>query len=139
VFDDHHKPCGLISLPSRSFLRCISSSTTILSRLFRTGEVFWKTPKGGPSGHLQRTVCDTRVTLGQEHCKSTSLHYGSSDGEASTIGDQARTIRPQAQTVRSLKNQKNPKETGSVKFIFSVLADRPRCTAGPSATGLSDI
>jgi hypothetical protein len=44
-----------------------------------------------------------------------------------------------ARTVRSLKNQKNPKATGSVKCIFSVLADRPGCTTGLSATSLSDI
>jgi hypothetical protein len=28
---------------------------------------------------------------------------------------------------------------GSVKCIFSILADRPVCTTGPSATALSDI
>jgi hypothetical protein len=37
------------------------------------------------------------------------------------------------------RNQRNPKVTGSVKFIFSVLADRPGSTAGPSTTSLSDI
>jgi hypothetical protein len=37
------------------------------------------------------------------------------------------------------KPEKTPKVTGSVKFIFSVLADRPGCTIGPSATILSDI
>jgi hypothetical protein len=52
---------------------------------------------------------------------------------------QARTIWPQARTVRSLKNQKNPKVTGSIKFIFSVLVDRPGCTTGPSTIALSDI
>jgi hypothetical protein len=35
-------------------------------------------------------------------------------------------------------NQKNPKVMSSIKFIFSVLADSPGCTAGPSATALSD-
>jgi hypothetical protein len=53
--------------------------------------------------------------------------------------DQARTVRPQALTIRSLKNQKNPKVSGSVKCIFSVLADRPGCTTRPSATALSNI
>jgi hypothetical protein len=33
----------------------------------------------------------------------------------------------------------NPKVTGSVKRIFSVLADHPGCTTGRSATTLSDI
>jgi hypothetical protein len=37
------------------------------------------------------------------------------------------------------ENQKNPKVTGSVKWIISVLADRPRCTTGPSATVVPDI
>ena len=37
------------------------------------------------------------------------------------------------------ENQKNPKVTGSVKCIFSVLTDRPGCTIGPSVTALSDI
>ena len=74
------------------------------------------------------------------------LHYGLSDGEASIALDQARTVRPQARTVqpqawtvRPVKNQKNPKVTGSVKCIFSVLADRPGCTTGPSTTALSNI
>jgi hypothetical protein len=93
----------------------------------------------GLSGPLRRTVRDTRVTLGQEHCKNTRLHYGASDGEANTVRDQARTVRPQARTVRPVKTQKNPKVTGSVKCIFSALVDRPGCTNGPSATTLSDI
>jgi hypothetical protein len=38
-----------------------------------------------------------------------------------------------------VKNQKNPKVPGSVKFIFSVLADRLGCTVGPFMTALSDI
>jgi hypothetical protein len=38
-----------------------------------------------------------------------------------------------------VKPEKNPKVTGSVKFIFSVLVDHPGCTAGPSVTALSDI
>jgi hypothetical protein len=68
--------------------------------------------------------------------QNTHLHYGLSEGEESIVRDQAQTVRPQARTVRSLKN---PKVTGSVKCIFSVLADRLGCTAGPSATALSDI
>jgi hypothetical protein len=35
-----------------------------------------------PSGPLRRTVRGTKVTLGQEHYKNTSLHYGPSDREA---------------------------------------------------------
>jgi hypothetical protein len=64
--------------------------------------------------------------------KKYRLHYGLSEGEASII-------RYQARTVRSLKNQKNLKVMCSVKCIFSVLADRPGCTAGPSVAALSDI
>jgi hypothetical protein len=93
----------------------------------------------GLSGPLRRTVRDNRVSVRQEHCKNTSQHYGPSGGEASTVRDQARTVRPQARTVRSLKNQKNLKVMGSVKFIFSILADRSGCTTGPSATTLSNI
>jgi hypothetical protein len=58
----------------------------------------------------------------------THLHYGLFEGEESTVRNQAQTVRPQARTVRSLKTHKNPKVTGSVKYIFSVLADRPGCT-----------
>jgi hypothetical protein len=32
-----------------------------------------------------------------------------------------------------------PEGDGLVKCIFSVLADRPGCTTGPSVTALSDI
>jgi hypothetical protein len=71
--------------------------------------------------------------------KNTHLYCGLSEGEESTIRDQARAIWPQAWTVRSLKNQKNPKVTGSVKCIFSVVADRPGCTVELSVTTLSDI
>jgi hypothetical protein len=46
---------------------------------------------------------------------------------------------PQERTVLPLKNQKNPKVLGSVKFMFSVLEDRPGCTARPSATAVSNI
>jgi hypothetical protein len=110
------------------------SKSTVWNTIDYSGQekLFGKTPKRGPSGPLRRTVRDTRVTLGQEHCKNTRLHYEPSDGEASTVRDQARTVRP-------VKTQKNPKVTGSVKYIFSVLADRLGCTIGPSATTLSDI
>jgi hypothetical protein len=74
-----------------------------------------------------------------ETMKNLHLHYGLSEGEESTVRDQARTVQPQARIVCSLKNQKNPKVTGSVKCIFSVLADRPGCTARLSTTALSDI
>jgi hypothetical protein len=86
----------------------------------------------GPFGPLRRTIRGTRVSLRQEHCKKHSLHYGLSEGEASIARDQA-------WIVRSLKNQKTLKVTGSEKCIFRVLMDRPGCTAGPSATALSDI
>jgi hypothetical protein len=102
-------------------------------------KLFGKTPKRGPSGSLRRTVHDIRVTIGQEHCKNTRLHYGPSDREASTVRDQTRTVRPQAWTVRSVENQKNPKVTSSVKCIFSVLVGRPGCTTGPFTTALSNI
>jgi hypothetical protein len=110
------------------------SKSTVRNTVDYSGQekLFGKTPKRGPSGPLRRTVHDIRVTLGQEQCKNTRLHYGPSDGEASTIQDQARTVRP-------VKTQKNPKVTGSVKCIFSVLADHPGCTTGPSAIALSDI
>jgi hypothetical protein len=38
-----------------------------------------------------------------------------------------------------IENQRNLKVMGSVKFIFSILTDRPGCMDGPSATDLSDI
>jgi hypothetical protein len=101
------------SLPSWSFHRCISSSTTILKSIVRNTvdysgheKLFGKSPKRGPFGPLRRTVRDTRVSLGQNQCKNTSLHYGPSDGKTSTVRGQARTVQPQARTVRSVKNQK---------------------------------
>jgi hypothetical protein len=48
----------------------------------------------GPSQPLLRTVRDTRVSIGQEHYKKHSLHCGLSEGETSTVRDQARTVRP---------------------------------------------
>jgi hypothetical protein len=33
-----------------------------------------KQAKRGPFGPLRRTVRDTRMTLGQNHCKNTTLH-----------------------------------------------------------------
>jgi hypothetical protein len=92
----------------------------------------------GPSEPFRRTVCDTKTCLGQKLCK-TRIHYGLSEGEESTVRDQAQTIQPHARTVRSLKNQKTLKVKGSVKCVFSVLTDRPGCTTGPSVTSLFDI
>jgi hypothetical protein len=83
----------------------------------------------GPFGPLRRTVHDTRVSLRQEHCKNIIYTADYPKEKASIVRDQARTIRPQAWTVRMLKIQKNPKATGSVKCIFSVLTDRPGYTA----------
>jgi hypothetical protein len=65
-----------------------------------------KQTKRGPTGPLRRTIHDTKVTLGQEHCKNASLYYGPSDGEASTVRDQARTVWPQARTIGSMKTRK---------------------------------
>jgi hypothetical protein len=67
------------------------------------------------------------------------LTLRTAEGEVSIVRDQARTVRPQARTVRPLKKQKNPKVTGSIKCIFSVLTDCPRCTVGLFATALSNI
>jgi hypothetical protein len=78
-------------------------------------KLFGKSPKRGPSGPLRRTVRDTRVTLGQNHCKNTSQHCRPLDGGASTVRDQARTVQPQGADRPVGKNQKNPKVTGSVK------------------------
>jgi hypothetical protein len=84
------------------------SKSTVRNTVDYSGQeqLFGKTPKRGPSGPLRRTVRGTKVTLGQEHCKNTSLHYGPSDGEASTVRDLARTVWSQAWTVRLVKNQK---------------------------------
>ena len=84
------------------------SKSTVRNTIDYSGQekLFGKTPTCGPSGPLRRTVRGTKVTLGQEHCKNTSLHYGLSDGEASTVRDQARTVRPQARTIRSVRTIK---------------------------------
>jgi hypothetical protein len=71
-----------------------------------------KQTKRGPSGPLRRTVRDTKVTLGQDHCINVSLHYGPSDGKASTVRDQA--DRPALGADRLVgAESKNPKVTGS--------------------------
>jgi hypothetical protein len=67
------------------------------------------------------------------------LHCRPSEGEDNIVRDQARIVWPQARTVRLLKNYKNPKVMGLVKCIFSILADRPGRTAGPSAIAVPDI
>jgi hypothetical protein len=149
VFDDHHKPCGLTSVPSWSFHRCISLSTTILNRLsgrfgpgaqtVRTGEAFWKNtyvrtvralaadrPRH-QSEPQTGTLHKCKITLRTVRWRSEHRQRPSADHPASGAD------RPVGE------NQKNPKVTGSVKCIFSVLADRPGCTTEPSATGLSDI
>jgi hypothetical protein len=63
--------------------------------------------------------------------KNLHLHYGLLEGEESTVRDQARTVQPQARIVCSLKNQKNPKVTGSVKCILAssrtVRGAHPNC------------
>jgi hypothetical protein len=51
--------------------------------------------------------------------QNTRLHYGLSEGEKSTVRNQAQTVQPQARTVLPLKNQKNPKVTGLVKCILA--------------------
>jgi hypothetical protein len=71
--------------------------------------------------------------------QNTLLYCGLSEAEESTVLDQARIVRPQAQTVRSLKKPENPEGDGFVKCIFSVLVDHPGCMTGPSVTALSDI
>jgi hypothetical protein len=37
---------------------------------FGLEKIFEKTPMRGPSGPLRRTVRDTRVSIGQNHCKN---------------------------------------------------------------------
>jgi hypothetical protein len=49
---------------------------------------------------------DTRMTLGQNQCKNTSFHYGLSGGKAKIVRALVRTVRPQARTVRSVRNRK---------------------------------
>jgi hypothetical protein len=146
VLDNHHKSYGLTSLPSLIISRVhkfiyINSKSTVLNTVNYSGwdKVFGNLPMCRPSRPFRRAVRDTRVSLGQEHCKNKHLPCRLSDGKESTIRDQAWTVWPQARTVRLLKTQKNPKVTGSVKCIFSILTDRQVCTTGPSVTALSDI
>jgi hypothetical protein len=80
----------------------------------------------GLSGPFRQTVRDTSVYLGQELCKFHNFYYGLSDGKKSIVRDQARTVRPLGVDRLPVENQKNPKVPGSVKFIFSVLANSPR-------------
>jgi hypothetical protein len=140
VFDDHHKPCGLTSLSSWSFHRCISSSTTILKSTVRNTvdysgqeKLFGKSPKRGPSGPLRRTARNTRVSLGQNQCKKHK-------STLQTIRWKSKhRPRPSADCPASGADHpvgeepKNPKVTGSVKWIIAssrtvrgVRPDRPR-------------
>jgi hypothetical protein len=43
-----------------------------------------------------------------ETMQNSLLHYGLSEGEESTVRDQAWIVRPKARTVRSLKKPENP-------------------------------
>jgi hypothetical protein len=108
------------------------SKSTVRNTVDYSGQekLFGKTSTRGPSGPLRRTIRDTKVSLGQEHCINASQHYGLSDGEASAVRDQARIVqrrsehhpRPSVDCPASgadrpiMKNQKNPKVTGSVKM-----------------------
>jgi hypothetical protein len=78
------------------------------------------------SGPFRRTVRDTSVYLEQELCKFENFYYGLPNGKNSIVRDQARTVRPSGVDRLPVENQKNPKVSDSVKFIFSVLADSPR-------------
>jgi hypothetical protein len=59
--------------------------------------------------------------------------------EKSTVRDQAPTVRPSSTDSPLVENKKNPKVSGSVKFIFSVIIDCPGYTTEPSMTTLSGI
>jgi hypothetical protein len=48
----------------------------------------------GPSGPFQRAVCDTSVSLEHELCKYQNFYYTLSEGEKSTVRDQAQTVQP---------------------------------------------
>jgi hypothetical protein len=75
-----------------------------------------KQTKRGPSDPLRRTIRDTQMTLGQNQSKKTQVYTTDRPTEKQAPSeDQARTVRPQTRTVRSVKNRKNPKVTGSLK------------------------
>jgi hypothetical protein len=146
VFDDHHKSYRLTSLPSWSFLRCIkfiyiNSKSTVRNTVDYSGQekLFGNSPLRGPSGPLQRTVRDTRVTLGQEHCKTSIYATNCPKEKWAPFRTKLGPSGLRRGSSDHWKNQENPKVTGSVKFIFNVLADRLGYTAEPSMTALSDI
>jgi hypothetical protein len=116
VLDDHHKSYGRTSLPSCLFLRCISSSILIVrntidyseqEKLFGKFTCAW-TVRALPTDRRRHQGVPQTGTM-----QNSDLHYELSEAEESTVRDQARTVRPQAWTVRLLKNQKTPKVTES--------------------------
>jgi hypothetical protein len=72
-----------------------------------------------------------------ETLQKLHLHYGLSKGEASIVREQAQTVRPQARTVPSVKTQKNPKVTGSVKCFLA--SSRTVRGARPDRLGLRHL
>jgi hypothetical protein len=92
----------------------------------------------GPSGPFRRTVRHTKVCLRQNYAKLTFIlrtarkrrehHLGPSSDHPVSSAD-----RP------PIENQGNLKVMGSIKFIFSILADHLGCTDGPSKAAFSII
>jgi hypothetical protein len=129
VLDHHHKSYGLTSLPSWLFLRCISSyisnsKSTVRNTVDYSGQenlfgnfTFARTIWALPVDHPRHQGMPWTGTM-----QNTHLHCGLSEGERSTVQDQAWTVL-----------------TGLETCIFSVLADRPGCTARPSPTAISNI
>jgi hypothetical protein len=116
-----------------------SSFTTIISRLSRIPYIIL-----GRRSFLEKHLCADRSGL----CGGPSATPGwaSDRNTAKNIVytmDYPKEKRASSETKRGpsgyWKSRTDPKVTGSIKCIFSVLVDRLGCTAGPSVTALSDI
>jgi hypothetical protein len=85
------------------------------------------------------TVHDTSVSLGHELCKTHISTIDCPKERRTPSGPKLGLFDSHPRTVCPLEIRKNSKVPSSVKKNYSVLADRSRCTAGPSAIALSNI
>jgi hypothetical protein len=112
---------------------CISSSTSNQSRLFGIPWIIPDRRSFLENSPVRRPSATPGRASDMDYAKH-ELTVQTIRRRSKIVRDQAQTGRPQARTVQSLKNQKNTKGMGSVKCIFSVLANRPRCTARSSVS-----
>jgi hypothetical protein len=105
---------------------------------FRHEKLLEISPVHGPSKPFRGTVRDTSVSLGQELCKThiSTMECLKERRTPSRTKLGPSSLRRGPSTHWKLEK---PKRAKFGKNNYSVLADRPGCTAGPSMTALFDI